>query len=93
VQSSLTNERSSIYYVVKAHAGQQMIINPTIQNTASKLTPIFTVRSSSGESLVNKSAKFDAGLKETGDYIIRVSLNSTRGNRKPYTFILKLGIL
>lgn len=92
VRGSLTNRQPNIYYVIRARAGQHMTVSFVPQTPPNELVTIVTVTSPSGKPSADKSAKFDANLTESGDYIIRVLRNLMASNRDTGPFILEVVI-
>lgn len=92
VQSSLTNKQPNIYYVVKARAGQHMTVSAVPQTPPKGLATLVTVTSPSGKSSADKSAKFDAKLTESGDYVVRVFRNLMASSRDTGPFVLEVVI-
>lgn len=92
VQGSLTKKQPNVYYVIKARAGQHMTVSAVSQTPPKELVTLVTVTSPSGKPSADKSAKFDAKLTESGDYVIRVFPNLMASNRDTGPFVLEVVI-
>jgi hypothetical protein len=81
IHGRLLPKQEGAYYVVKARAGQRMVVHAASLTKPGDLVTLVFVTSPSGQSDGEKTdLSFNQSLTESGDYTIRVARNMMAGN-------------
>jgi hypothetical protein len=92
VRGQLNRKQSELFYVVKARAGQHMIVNVVPLGNPYGLVPFVLVTPPKGEGTGDKSSIYEGDLTDSGDYQIRVAVNQMASESSAGGFLLEVVI-